>query len=219
MADVNHVPPAGTPASLELLRRRLDRERKIRKRLDEMIEDKTRELFMAMESLQDQKQALSRLSAGVAHEINNALNFVRCNAQHVERYVSVFEIVLDAYRGGVAQDPDKVRVLGEFESSQGLDFIRSDLPKLLAAVHTGVARAADIVRELGAFSRPAGESMELISVQRPIDMALTFSTNSLKRKVTVHTDYQQADPVLCHVGQLCQVLLNMFINGGFCVVV
>ena len=214
MADLNQFPAKGAPPSLDTVRRRLERERKIRKQLEKMLEDKTRELFVALESLQDQKLALNRLSAGVAHEINNALNFVRGNTQHLERYVGVFEDVIEAYRQAVADREDVAKELAEFESSQGLDFIRKDLPKLLAAIHTGVARASDIVHDLGAFSRPSGEDMELTSVERPIDMALTLSTNTLKRKVTVHKEYDCAEPVRCHVGQLCQVFLNLFINAA-----
>lgn len=200
--------------SVAALQRRVKRERLMRKEIEKMLEDKTRELFIALEAVQDQQLALTRLSAGVAHEINNALNFVRGNGQHLERYIQVFEEVIDAYREAVAPDAEAATRLADLEAQRNVSFIRSDLPKLLQAIHTGVTRASDIVRDLGAFTRPEDGEMELSSIERPIEMALTLSANALKRKVTVHKDYGAPPPVRCHVGQLCQVFLNLLLNAA-----
>jgi len=216
-------PPEEQDKRIARLERGLVREHKLREDTERLLEDKSRELYLAAERLKEQQaalvhseklSALGRMSAGVAHEINNALNFMRGNVQHLPRYVTVYEELLSAYRAALAASPDALTRLTALEDQKRLPFIQRDLPKLLGAMSTGVERATTIVRDLGIFSRADDHGPEPTDLKQPMEVALTLAANRLKRKITVHRDYGDVPPVPCHAGRMSQVFLNILVNAG-----
>ncbi|MGH7336032.1 MAG: diguanylate cyclase [Myxococcota bacterium] len=231
LANVAHDPALPQPASakppeeqdkrIARLERGIAREQKLREDTERLLEDKSRELYLAAERFKEQQavlvhseklSALGRMSAGVAHEINNALNFMRGNLQHLPRYVTVYQELLSAYRAALS--PEALTRLTALEDQKRLPFIQRDLPKLLGAMSTGVERAAIIVRDLGIFSRADDHGPEPTDLKQPMEVALTLAANRLKRNITVHKDYGDVPPVRCHGGQMSQVFLNILVNAG-----
>ncbi|MBK8481029.1 MAG: diguanylate cyclase [Proteobacteria bacterium] len=222
-------PPSGlAPGERELrlarIERRLAREKLARGQIEHLLEEKSRDLYLAMRQLKEQQgmlvqteklSTLGRISAGIAHEINNALNIVYGNAQHLERYSAAYGTVLDAYRRALAEQPGLAEQLRSVERAARIAYIERDLPKLVGAINTGVDRAATIVRDLGIFSRPQdADALHWTDLGQIMATALTLASNQLKLKHVVCEDAPASLLVHCNAGKLSQVFLNILLNAA-----
>lgn len=192
--------------------------------LEDRVEERTRELRTTlselhrtqMQVIQSEKMSsLGQLVAGVAHEINNPVNFIHGNLSHVETYSQDLLRIIQLFQEHYPEPVDEI--LAEIEDAE-LDFILDDLPKMLASMKVGTTRIREIVLSLRNFARTDEAGMKSVNIHDGIDSTLTILHNQLKAKSTrpeieVIREYGDLPLVECYAGQLNQVFMNILSNA------
>ncbi|MFP4008091.1 MAG: sensor histidine kinase, partial [Spirulinaceae cyanobacterium] len=154
--------------------------------------------------------SLGQMVAGVAHEINNPVNFIYGNLSHVEQYAQDLLQLIDLYQQHYPQADSEI--IKEIETIE-LDFLREDLPKTLASMQMGTERIRKLVLSLRNFSRLDEADKKLVDLHEGIDNTLILLHNRLKNKVKLIKNYGDLPKINCYPNQLNQVFMNLFSNS------
>jgi GAF domain-containing protein len=172
-----------------------------------------RELQQSQSQLiQGEKMAgLGQLVAGVAHEINNPVNFIHGNLGHIATYA---QDLLEVARLYHQQNPIAAQKLAELD----LEFVSEDLPKTLHSMKIGTERICQIVTSLRNFTRHDEADMKPVNIHEGIDSTLLILQHRLKSTsdrpaIQVIKEYGNLPLVECYPAQLNQVFMNLLSNG------
>ncbi|OED39859.1 hypothetical protein AB833_13310 [Chromatiales bacterium (ex Bugula neritina AB1)] len=195
------------------------RTEKINRQIEELKLANSRIADTQAKLIQSEKLAsIGQLAAGVAHEINNPIGFVRSNLSALDDYINVYQILIENYRSieSLEADAQEVRRLeiASIEKSEDIDFINQDIRELLADCRDGTTRVRDIVAGLKDFSHQGSKSRDLCDLNACITSTLKIATNGLKHKCDVLTDLQDIPLIRANQGELNQILMNLFVNAG-----
>ena len=191
---------------------------------NEALEDRTVELSQTLDDLKktqaqmvqaEKMSSLGQLVAGVAHEINNPVNFIYGNLKHAEGYTDDLLKVVNLYQKTFPAPGEELE-----DAIEGLeiDFLTEDLPKLLNSMKVGAERIRAIVSSLRNFSRLDEVDLKDADLHEGIDSTLMILQNRLKKhcdrvKIIVHRKYGDLPKVECFPGQLNQVFMNIISNA------
>jgi PAS domain S-box-containing protein len=195
-----------------------------RKQAENKLKQQAIELEQTLKKLQktqshliqsEKMSSLGQLVAGVAHEINNPVNFIYGNLAHANSYINEILNLLQLYRQNY---PNPVLEIQKEIKKIDLDFLIEDLPKLLSSMELGAERIRQIVASLRTFSRLDEAELKAVDIHQGIDSTLMILEHRLKKKshhpqIEVIKDYGNLPLVECYAGQLNQVFMNILANA------
>ncbi len=161
--------------------------------------------------------SLGKFVAGIAHEVNNPINFIHANLPHVESYVN--DLLTLVRRNSERADSAIDSTATSRDNDEiDLEFILEDLPKILVSMSSGSARIRDIVQALRNFSRLDESGIKQIDLHEGIDSTLVVLNHQLAAsshhpKIEVIKNYGDIPTVECDPAQINQVLLNVLTNA------
>ncbi|NJL20643.1 MAG: PAS domain S-box protein [Leptolyngbyaceae cyanobacterium SM1_3_5] len=163
----------------------------------------------------EKMSSLGQLVAGVAHEINNPVNFIAGNLTYANDYMQDLIGLLQVYQ---QHCPDPIAAVQAQAEAIDLDFLMADLPKLLSSMHVGVDRIQTIVRSLRNFSRMDESEKKAVDLHDGIDSTLIILQNRLKAlpdrvEIEVVKQYGSLPKIECYASQLNQVFMNLMSNA------
>ena len=190
----------------------------------QIMEQRTEELNQALESLKqaqarlvqsEKMSALGQLIAGIAHEINNPVNFIHGNLTHVKEYS---QNLLDFVQLYQKHYPHPVAEIQEQAEELEIEFLQTDLFKMIDSMKMGSDRIRDLILSLRNFSRLDESALKPVSINEGIDSTLVILQHRLKARpdfpeIQVIKNYGDLPIVECYPSQLNQVCMNILSNA------
>ena len=189
-----------------------------------LLEQKVVEVSKAYEDLQkmqikliqsEKMSGLGQLAAGIAHEINNPINFIAGNLGYAQEYAHKLLKIIHLYREDYVNPTPRIQAaIDEIE----LEFLEEDFIKILNSINLGTHRIQEIVKSMRIFSRVDEAEVKTVNIHEGIDSSLLIlrhrlKANEGKSEIKVIKDYGTFPPVECYPGQLSQVFLNILANA------
>lgn len=159
--------------------------------------------------------SLGQLTAGIAHEINNPINFVTSNIKPLKLDIADLEELLHKY-GELHHADDIQNRLAEIESFKreiDIDYIHEEITSLIKGIEDGAVRTAEIVKGLRTFSRLDESEVKSIDIHEGLDSTLVLLRNSIPPYVSIIKEYGTLPKIECYAGKVNQVFMNIFSNS------
>ncbi|NQE33210.1 GAF domain-containing sensor histidine kinase [Microcoleus asticus] len=179
----------------------------------------TQQLQAALEELRSTQQqliqsekmsGLGQMVAGIAHEINNANNFIHANLFHAQEYFKVLNEALELTGNAC---PEAAAALVKINEELELDYIREDFGSLLKSMREGSGRIRSIVMTLRNFSRLDHAELQPVDLNEGLESSFLMLQNKLKTNIKIDKQYGSLPPVKCHASQINQVFYNLIDNA------
>jgi len=199
--------------------------------LEQKVKDRTNELSVKNEQLEkayvelkdaqtmlihnEKMTSLGQLVAGVAHELNNPINFIYGNMEHLKNYSSdLIKIVNNIGELSDKLSPDISEEFNKIKEEKEFDYIVEDLPDLIKSCKDGAERCKQIILDLKNFSRLDEAEIKEVDIHEGLDSTLNILLNKYKNKIILHKQYGNIPRLACYAGQLNQVFMNIIDNAS-----
>jgi signal transduction histidine kinase len=223
----------------EALRIAQENERIIREQnalLETMVNERTIELQQAnvvlngtLDELKDAQSqlvesekmsSLGQLTAGIAHEINNPINFVTSNITPLSRDINMLLDTIGTIEKVGLSDatlPEKKSQIEEYKEEIDFDYLKVEISHLLKGIQEGASRTAEIVKGLRIFSRLDEDDLKKADINEGLESTLIIMNNLFDNRIKITKEYGNLPLVECFPGKLNQVFLNVMSNAVFAI--
>jgi signal transduction histidine kinase len=192
--------------------------------LEQQVQERTVALEGTLQDLQqsqshlvqaEKMSGLGQLVAGIAHEVNNPINFIAANIKPAQQYALDLLELVSLYQQHEAQPNPAIQA---YREEIDLEFIQQDLPQLLSSMQSGTTRITELVVSLRNFSRLDESAMKYVQVHEGIDSTLLIlkhrlQATSARPAIAIERDYGELPLVHCYPGPLNQVFMNLMANA------
>lgn len=198
--------------------------------LEQRVQERTREiqeknqqlteLVETMQRIQEQlvqsekMASLGQLVAGIAHEINNPVNFISANIAPLKQYIEDVKQVIHQYEQMDGFSPEQQVEMEHMKHTLDFEFLLTDLDDLIRDMEAGALRIKRIVQDLRNFSRLDEAELKQIDIHESLNTTLNLLGHLYEKRITVHKQYAALPPVECYAGQLNQVFMNILANAA-----
>ncbi len=206
-----------------ILEQNFELEKKVNERTLELqksndaLEKTLNELKEAQSQLvESEKMAgLGQLTAGIAHEINNPINFVTANIKPLQLDIDDLNEIIAKYEklDVTADINEQLKSIDKFKKQIDLDFVQSEIKGLLSGIDEGAKRTAEIIRSLKNFSRLDESDTKPINLNEGIDSTFVLLRSTFPGNLKVVKNYGDIPLVECLPGKINQVFMNIISNG------
>jgi signal transduction histidine kinase len=226
-------------AQLEALMRAEENERIIKEQnviLEGKVAERTSELKQSNEELsktlndlketqsqlvESEKMAsLGQLTAGIAHEINNPINFVTSNVKPLKRDVDLLLNIITQIEDVATKEiapAEKQTLINDLKTEHDFDYLKEEIEFLLKGINEGSSRTAEIVKGLRIFSRVDEDDLKRADINEGLDSTITIINNQLNGRIRIIREYGNLPLVECFPGKLNQVFLNLLSNSIYAI--
>jgi two-component system, NtrC family, sensor kinase len=207
---------------------RLQENENLIKEQNKMLEDKVTERTDALQKTLNQLQntesqlvhsekmaALGELTAGVAHEINNPVNFISTSLPPLKRNLDAIDQLIEHYESLTPENFDeKLKEIKEYKAKIDFEYTKEETALLMKSVHDGAHRTAEIVKGLRNFSRLDEADRKKASINEGLESTLLLMQSAFKSKnIELIKDLGELPEINCYAGQLNQVFMNILTNA------
>jgi signal transduction histidine kinase len=183
-------------------------------------EMKERERMVLELQLAQKLESVGRLAAGVAHEINTPIQYVSDSVHFLRSAYDDFNQLFDGWRHALEVLPDgpvhnAFRLeIARLTEKYDVDFLRAEVPKAFERTFDGVERVTNIVKAMKEFAHPDTGEQSPADLNHAIRTTLLVASNEYKYLAKIHTEFADLPPVICNIGELNQIFLNLIVNAA-----
>ena len=185
--------------------------------LNRTLEDLKQAQSQLVES--EKMASLGQLTAGIAHEINNPINFVTSNIKPLNRDIEIMLEALTVIENvGISDSSpaDKQKQIKEYKEELDFDYLTHEIKHLVKGINEGATRTAEIVKGLKIFSRLDEDDLKKADINEGLESTMIIANNMLN-KIKVIKHYGDLPKVECYAGKMNQVFLNIISNAVYAV--
>ncbi|MDB4534093.1 sensor histidine kinase [Vicingaceae bacterium] len=194
--------------------------------LEQKVDERTNELNNALDNLkQTQSQlveaekmsSLGKLTAGIAHEINNPINFVSSNIMPLRQDIDDINTILNKYEELTkANIPEKLKEIEELKEELDFEYLKTELSQIIDGIEDGANRTAEIVSGLKNFSRLEEDGFKIADINSGINSSLLLVKGRLN-KIKTNIELDVLPEIECNPGKINQLIINLLDNAIYAI--
>jgi PAS domain S-box-containing protein len=185
-----------------------------------VAEMKERERMVMELQLAQKLESVGRLAAGIAHEINTPIQYVGDSVHFLRSAFEDFDKLFEGMNHAAALLPDCAEreayqlEIAELQRKHDLEYLRAEIPKAFTRTFDGVERVTNIVKAMKEFAHPDAREQSPVDLRHALETTLLVASNEYKYVAKVRTEFGDLPQVVCNVGELNQVFLNLIVNAA-----